>query len=120
MKFDAYALLAGIRTDSPADATRATRAIPDDQYSTCSANSTAPPSRSETQVPTQKAAATPSLVSEDPFRCGRAFTGDPKTWTGRIVSLDAWRRLTDWEKYGPDGRLWNGITKKWERNGSAE
>lgn len=39
----------------------------------------------------------------------------PRTWTGRIVSLDEWRRLTEWEKHGPNGRHWNGITKQWEQ-----
>lgn len=39
----------------------------------------------------------------------------PRTWTGRIVSLDEWRRLTEWEKHGPKGRHWNGITKRWEQ-----
>jgi hypothetical protein len=39
----------------------------------------------------------------------------PRTWTGRIVSLDEWRRLTEWEKHGPNGRHWNGITKQWEK-----
>ena len=38
----------------------------------------------------------------------------PRTWTGRVVSLDEWRRLTEWEEDGPNGRHWNGITKQWE------
>jgi hypothetical protein len=39
----------------------------------------------------------------------------PRTWTGRIVSLDEWRRLTEWEKHGSNGRHWNGITGQWEQ-----
>lgn len=39
----------------------------------------------------------------------------PKTWAGKVVSLDAWRQLTDWEKHGPNGRVWNGKTQQWER-----
>ncbi len=48
------------------------------------------------------------------FRHGKTICGWPKTWTGKIVSLDDWRKLTEWEKHGPDGRVWNGITRRWE------
>jgi len=48
------------------------------------------------------------------FRHGVSVTGLPLTWTGRIVLLDDWRRLTEWEKHGPNGRRWNGSTKQWE------
>lgn len=50
----------------------------------------------------------------DGFRHGISINGDPRTWTGRIVSLAAWRTLTEWERHGPDGRHWNGITRQWE------
>lgn len=46
---------------------------------------------------------------------GYAVNGHPKTWTGKVVSLDAWRHLSEWERHGPDGRLWCGITKRWIR-----
>jgi hypothetical protein len=52
--------------------------------------------------------------SAESFPHGLSVTGQPLTWTGRIVSLDAWRILTEWEKHGPNGRHWNGITKQWE------
>ncbi len=49
----------------------------------------------------------------------RPLTRNPetalRTWTGRVVSLAAWRDLTEWERYGPNGRHWNGITKLWEK-----
>lgn len=48
------------------------------------------------------------------FRHGVSLGGNPLTWAGRIVLLSDWRRLSDWEKHGPDGRHWNGITKQWE------
>jgi hypothetical protein len=41
------------------------------------------------------------------------FDGRPLTWTGRVVSLAAWRDLTEWERHGPNGRHWCGITKQW-------
>ncbi|TDL85814.1 hypothetical protein [Meridianimarinicoccus aquatilis] len=47
-----------------------------------------------------------------PFAHG---TGDrPRTWTGRIVSLDDWRTLTEWERHGPNGRRWCGIARQWK------
>lgn len=54
------------------------------------------------------------LTSTNEMRHGFAINRHPKTWTGNIVSLDAWRQLSEWEKHGPDGRQWNGSTKTWE------
>jgi hypothetical protein len=45
---------------------------------------------------------------------GTALDGRLKTWTGGVVSLAAWRLLTEWERHGPNGQHWNGITKQWE------
>lgn len=53
-------------------------------------------------------------VPSDVSRHGFAINGHPKTWTGKIVSLDAWRQLSEWERHGPNGRQWNGITRQWE------
>jgi len=53
------------------------------------------------------------------FRHGQAPNGWPVTWTGRIVSLAAWRDLTAWERDGPDGRHWNGFTRQWEPPGGG-
>lgn len=40
--------------------------------------------------------------------------GRPITWTGKVVSLEEWRSLTEWERHGPDGRHWNSRTRRWE------
>lgn len=40
--------------------------------------------------------------------------GRVTTWTGRVVSLDEWRRLTAWERHGPHGRHWNGLSQFWK------
>jgi hypothetical protein len=45
---------------------------------------------------------------------GFAVNGNPNTWTGKVVSLTAWRQLNEWERHGPNGRHWNGITQAWE------
>lgn len=49
------------------------------------------------------------------MRHGFAINGHPKTWTGKVVSLDAWRQLSEWDRHGPDGRMWDGNTKTWRR-----
>ena len=46
---------------------------------------------------------------------GTTFDGRPLTWTGRVVSLAAWRMLTEWERHGPKGQHWKGITSQWEQ-----
>lgn len=51
----------------------------------------------------------------DDFQHGFAFDGRPRTWTGRVVSVAVWRDLSEWERHGPNGRHWNGITKEWEQ-----
>jgi len=72
--------------------------------------------------PTPEAAA-PSPVAEvvplpvrpdpdplpDPTRAGRV-----RTWTGLVVSIEAWRHLSAWDRHGPNGRHWDGRTASWE------
>lgn len=53
-------------------------------------------------------------ADDDPFPHGRAVNGNPKTWTGRIVSLDEWQRLSDWDRHGSTGKVWNALTRRWE------
>lgn len=59
-----------------------------------------------------KVAPLPPRADQDDMRHGHAF-GSPKTWTGQIVSLAEWRDLSAWERHGPEGRMWNGITRQW-------
>ena len=45
----------------------------------------------------------------------RKSIGDrPITWTGKVVSLEEWRRLSEWERQGPNGRVWNGLARQWK------
>ena len=47
--------------------------------------------------------------------CHGFGAGDlPLTWAGNVVSLADWRKLSAWEKHGPDGKHWNGQTGQWE------
>lgn len=55
----------------------------------------------------------PSQDDADAFRHGRSPDGRPRTWTGRIVGLDEWRKLSAWDQHGPDGRLFCGICRAW-------
>jgi hypothetical protein len=57
-----------------------------------------------------KTATGPTDIHTHGVTCG----GRPKTWMGRVVSLAAWRDLTEWERDGPQGRHWDGITSQWE------
>ncbi len=55
----------------------------------------------------------PPNVGPAPTKVG--VGGRPVTWTGKVVRLDEWRRLTDWERHSPNGRMWNGKTQQWEQ-----
>jgi hypothetical protein len=61
----------------------------------------------------------PSQDSDNSFRHGRSAGGNPRTWTGRIVSLDEWRSLSAWNRHGPDGRLFCGICRDWVQPGAC-
>jgi hypothetical protein len=58
----------------------------------------------------------------DAFPYGTACNlGDaPRTWEGRVVSLATWKRLTEWERHGPNGRLWCGLCQCWHMPGNCE
>ena len=68
-----------------------------------------------TPLPEATSSAVDGCEAETRFPHAYSALGGPVTWTGRVVSLDDWRNLTEWEKHGPDGRHWNGITKQWEQ-----
>ena len=118
MWFDATAALAEIQAgekpgfDHAPGANRANRANPATQISTNSTISTPPALELQPDPETPQA---PQRSKPETFPYGRAFGGLPKTWTGCVVSLEEWRGLSEWERHGPDGRHWNGITRQWEK-----
>ena len=69
-------------------------------------------SRCHSRIEEKYAGAATRLPND--MRHGFAINGQPMTWTGNIVSLDAWRELSEWQKHGQNGRMWNGRTRKWE------
>lgn len=120
MLFDVQAALAEILQEAPrrcdsCDSCDSSR--PESQESRESqsqAVAISPPARVLPFAPSQPNALTPSRDDDaDAFRHGRSVTGNPLTWTGRIVSLDEWRRLSGWDRHGPDGRLFCGICRAW-------
>ena len=44
---------------------------------------------------------------------GESVGGRPLTYTGRVVSLNARRAQSDWERHGPGNRIWDGAAKQW-------
>lgn len=58
--------------------------------------------------PTQDRKAT--TAPSDASAHGLSVGGRPLTWTGRVVSLDDWRSLTEWQRHGPKTRSAKQIT----------
>ena len=56
----------------------------------------------------------PGPVEAIRFPYGTAPNGNPRTWTGRIVSLDDWRSLSEWDRHGSAGKMWNALSGCWE------
>jgi hypothetical protein len=116
MLFDLQAALAEILGNAPATlATSATNwpSVADvADVATCW-NETESPAR-VLIFPPQPGASKPIQQNDDPFLHGRSIIGRPLTWTGRVVSLADWAKLSDWEKHGSTDKIWNGLTREWE------
>ena len=115
MKFDPYAFLKSRGQDAPPPAIPA---IPVGPNSTNSMNSMPPPAQAENAwaeaLPFTPSPPEPIPYPPEMFPYGLGINGTPRTWTGRVVALDEWRRLTAWERHGITGKLWNGLTGQWE------
>ncbi len=117
MLFDVQAALAeilGAATATPATtATLSPKAPPASQVSQVSQSQQPAISTPAKVLPFTPSAPAPSRSDSDPSPYGRSVNGDLKTWTGRIVSLEQWRGLTDWERHGSTGKLWDGLGCQW-------
>lgn len=124
MWFDARAKLAEIAGHPPAtSATTATKAPAARPVSQLSQLSQAPVAENRPRVANVANVATPQPSAggePDVWRHGASVAGNPVTWTCRVVSLDAWRNLTEWERHGPDGRRWCGLCQCWHNPGQCE
>lgn len=67
----------------------------------------------EMEAPPSAVRLQPSRDVADAYQHGRSVTGSPLTWTGRVVSLDEWRKLSAWDRHGPDGRMFCGACQAW-------
>lgn len=121
MWFDVQAALAEIEGgDIPAPeayppATSATPATKPARVAIVASVATPPAPHSEADTPeaAPRVASVASVATPETFPHGRSVAGHPRTWTGRVVSLDAWRHLSEWERHGPNGRHWCGIARNW-------
>lgn len=106
MWFDAQAALAELEggdmppSDPPAHVARVAPVARDEKPEPCVAH--------------VERVARPQPPNPETFKHCMTPEGRPRTWTGRIVSMDEWLRLTEWERNGPRGRMWNGLTRQWE------
>lgn len=48
---------------------------------------------------------------EEPGDLTAGFTR--RTWTGRVVSLEEWRQMSEWDRRGPNGKVWCGKRQNW-------
>jgi len=107
MLFDAYAALRKLESELVVPATAATPATPKGQTLPFVANvagvATGQSLKSEKRTGTDAAS---------PY--GQTIGGRQLTWTGKIVSLADWRNLSEWERHGSTGKVWDGQTQKWE------
>lgn len=76
-----------------------------DKRGLCPVSSGCRVEKSEIETPRSEARADPPRAFSIPCR--------PLTWTGRVVSLDEWRKLSAWDRHGPDGRMFCGACREW-------
>jgi hypothetical protein len=122
MLFDAYAALRKLEDGDEIPATSATlrhhepQTAPVSQMSRVSQRATGgiKETTDEDHFAALQVLRPPESANSDARSYGTSPGGRPLTWTGRVVSLDAWRNLSEWERHGPQGRFWNGKTGKWE------
>lgn len=125
MWFDASAALAelgeGRVIDAPTPAAIATPATLTARVAgvatppATTATSATPAQRDAPVVASVASVATPPARNHefDHSRHGASIAGHPLTWTGRVVSLADWHKLTAWDRHGPNGRHWCGIRRTW-------
>jgi hypothetical protein len=53
-------------------------------------------------------------ISSDRSPYGEAFGGLWRIWCGRLVIPAQCAELSDWDKHGSTGMLWNDLTRCWE------
>jgi hypothetical protein len=113
MFFDVQANLAEVLKQEATPATRATSATKRANVASVADVAGGHPENQKTEIPPS-----PPKAAPDPHDTAQparfSVGGSPCTWTGKVVSLEEWKRLTDWERHGPNGRHWNALSGQWE------
>lgn len=116
MWFDAQAELAklarGRENDTCPPATLAIPATPRAHVAIVADVAMRPATPAQPIAPNSVSVTTPKAPQANPKNV--TVGGRVTTWTGRVVSLDEWRRMTDWQRHGPNRRLWCGIARDWK------
>lgn len=120
MLFDVQAALAEILGNAPAaqpgEGVTATVTPPDRTVSRAAQPAEAPLTK---MLPFARPPE-PARHDGENIRHGRSPDGRRRTWTGRIVSLEEWRKLSEWDRHGQDGRLFCGFCCAWVKPGGCE
>lgn len=115
MWFDAQTELAklagGRENDTRPPATLATPATPRARVAIVADVAMHPATTAQPITPNAASVATLTTPQINPK--SETVGGRMTTWTGCVVSLDEWRRMTDWQRHGPNGRLWCGNEQAW-------
>lgn len=128
MKFDAYNALSKLRRDTGDSATPATCATPPQDFGPHVAHVAHVAGRTVRNAESgpDTARVAPTVIQAAPWPSGEgpkyrseASQGRPLTWTGRVVSLDEWRRMSDWDQRGPSGRMFCGACLRWVKPGTC-
>lgn len=102
--FDPRAALAEIEKQALPPATSATSATQTPKTTSKPANVANVADVAAPPAQIQKNTTSPDRARIRAPSYGLSAGGRPRTWTGRVVSLDAWRQLSEGEKHGPNGR----------------
>lgn len=107
MMFDARAALAEILAEGAA--TPATPATNGPNVAIVASVAAPSPEPAQAAAP---GAPAPTRDGSSPY--GAGIAGGVRTWTGKVISLEEWQRLSNWERHGSTGKVWNGLTRQWE------
>jgi hypothetical protein len=113
MFFDVKANLAEVLNQEATPATRATSATQGANVASVADVAGGHPENQKTEIP-HRAVVSAADPHDTAHPSRLSVGGSPCTWTGKVVSLEEWKRLTDWERHGPNGRHWNALSRKWE------
>lgn len=116
MFFDVKANLAEVLKQEATPATRATSATKRANVASVADVAGGHPEIQKTEIPPKAPdpAPKPSRQEREQYPYGLSAGGRPLTSTGKVVSFEAWKRLSNWEKHGSKGKVFNALPGQWE------